>query len=321
MEFFRIHRDIPFMRYALFFNVISILLFLFAIFSLVGRGLNLSIEFTGGTVIEVHYDSAVQLDALRQAITQAGVWSPAIQHYGSSDEIVLRLAGKDRGTLQLAGQNVHTPFFHNLLKRGGLHPVIKRIEYVGPEIGAELLLTGISALLVACIAIITYVAMRFGWRLAISAILANLHDIIIILGFFAFFHWEFSLSVLAAILAVLGYSVNESVVVFDRVRETFRTQRQLTHPAAVLNHAITSTISRTIITHLLTQLMVLAMLVFGGETLHYFSLALTIGILFSIYSSVLVSSPIALWLGISRAQFVVYRKKYDDNDPNVGAIV
>ena len=171
------------------------------------------------------------------------------------------------------------------------------------------------------VGIMIYLALRFEWKFAIAAIIANLHDVVIILGFFAFFQWEFSLAVLAAVLAVLGYSVNESVVIFDRIRETFRRFRKLA-PTEVIDHAITSTISRTIITHGSTQLMVLSMLIFGGPTLHYFSMALTVGILFGIYSSVFVAAAIVMWLGIKREDLVkASSKEIDPNDPNSGAVV
>jgi preprotein translocase subunit SecF len=197
---------------------------------------------------------------------------------------------------------------------------LSRTEFVGPQVGQELATDGAMALGFVVIGIMIYLAFRFEWKFSIAAIIANLHDVIIILGFFAFFQWEFSLSVLAAVLAVLGYSVNESVVIFDRIRETFRRFRKLT-PTQVIDHAITSTISRTIITHGSTQLMVLSMLVFGGPTLKYFALALTVGICFGIYSSVFVAAAIAMWLGIKREDLVKIGREADPNDPNAGAVV
>ena len=288
MEFFRIHRDIPFMRHALKFNIISLITFLLAVFFLVFKGLHLSVEFTGGTLIETHYEQTADLEKVRDALGKAGFADYSVQNFGTSQDVLIRLPLKgDQNTSQL-GESVM-----RALAADAPGASLRRVEFVGPQVGKELAENGAMALLLVVIGIVVYLAFRFEWRFSVSAIIANLHDVVIILGFFAFFQWEFSLSVLAAVLAVLGYSVNESVVVFDRVRETFRKKRGLTTPE-VLDHAITSTISRTIITHGCTQLMVLSMLVFGGETLHYFALALTIGILFGIYSSVLVASPLVM---------------------------
>ena len=325
MEFFRIRRDIPFMKHALVFNVISLVTFVLAVLFLVMRGLNFSIEFTGGVVIEAHYAQAANLEGIRGALEKAGLHEPQVQNFGTSQDVMIRLAAKDganpllsspeekTGKLTLDGAKVKA----NILTQGGAGVELKRIEFVGPQVGKELAADGALALLVVCFGIMAYLAMRFEWKFSLAAIIANMHDVVIILGFFAFFQWEFSLSVLAAVLAVLGYSVNESVVVFDRVRETFRKRRGLT-VAETINHAITSTISRTIITHGSTQLMVTSMLVFGGPTLHYFALALTIGILFGIYSSVLVASPIVMWLGVSREDLV---KPGAGKTPNDGAVV
>jgi preprotein translocase subunit SecF len=200
---------------------------------------------------------------------------------------------------------------------------LRRTEFVGPQVGKELAQDGLTALSLVIVGIMIYLAMRFEWKFAVAAIIANLHDVIIILGFFAFFQWEFSLPVLAAVLAVLGYSVNESVVIFDRIRENFRRLRKL-DTVGIIDNAITSTISRTIITHGSTQLMVLSMLLFGGPTLHYFALALTIGILFGIYSSVFVAAAIAMWLGVKREDLIKgggAKRDADPNDPNSGAVV
>lgn len=314
MEFFRIHRDIPFMRHALKFNVISLVTFLLAVFFLFFKGLHLSVEFTGGTLIETHYEQTADLEKIRGALGKAGFSDYAVQNFGSSQDVLIRLPLKgDQNTSQL-GETVT-----NALAADAPGANLRRVEFVGPQVGKELAENGAMALLLVIIGIVVYLAMRFEWRFAVSAIIANLHDVVIILGFFAIFQWEFSLSVLAAVLAVLGYSVNESVVVFDRVRETFRKVRGLSTPQ-VLDHAITSTISRTIITHGCTQLMVLSMLVFGGETLHYFAMALTIGICFGIYSSVLVASPLVMWLGVSREQFIKQKKQIEGANEE-GAVV
>ena len=314
MEFFRIKKDIPFMRHALKFNIISLVTFLLAVAFLFGKGLHLSVEFTGGTLIETHYEQAADLEKIRGALGKAGFSDFSVQNFGSSQDVMIRLPLKgDQNTSQL-GEAVMKS-----LEAEAPGAQLRRVEFVGPQVGKELAENGAMALLLVVIGIVIYLAFRFEWRFSVSAIIANLHDVIIILGFFAFFQWEFSLSVLAAILAVLGYSVNESVVVFDRVRETFKKVRGLSTPE-VLDHAITSTISRTIITHGSTQLMVLSMLIFGGETLYYFSLALTIGILFGIYSSVLVASPLVMWLGVSREQFIKPKKVIEGANED-GAVV
>jgi preprotein translocase subunit SecF len=307
MEFFRIKKDIPFMRHALVFNVISLLTFLLAVFFLATRGLHLSVEFTGGTLVEVTYAEAPQLEPIRQALAAEGYPDAQVQNFGSARDLLVRLPNRDG----LDTTGVSDKVMGTLKAVAGPTPELRRVEFVGPQVGKELASDGAMALLLVIVGIMVYLALRFEWRFAVSAIIANLHDIIIILGFFAFFQWEFSLPVLAAVLAVLGYSVNESVVVFDRVRETFKKKRNMTTPQ-VLDHAITSTISRTMITHGSTQVMVLSMLLFGGETLYYFALALTIGICFGIYSSVLVASPLVMWLGASREQFVKPKKEKEE---------
>ena len=314
MEFFRIKKDIPFMRHALVFNVISLITFLLAVFFLFSRGLHLSVEFTGGTLIEVNYAQAADLEKIRVGLEKAGYTDIAVLYFGSSQDVMIRLPLKAEQSSAKIGEAVM-----GALNAEAPGATLRRVEFVGPQVGKELAENGAMALLLVVIGIVIYLAFRFEWRFSVSAIIANLHDVVIILGFFAFFQWEFSLSVLAAVLAVLGYSVNESVVVFDRVRETFKKVRGLTTPQ-VLDHAITSTISRTIITHGCTQLMVLSMLIFGGETLHYFALALTIGILFGIYSSVLVASPLVMWLGVSREQFITKPKVIEGANED-GAVV
>ena len=302
------------MRHALTFNVISLITFLLAVFFLFSRGLHLSVEFTGGTLIEVTYSQAADLEKIRGGLSKAGYTDIAVQNFGSSRDVMIRLPLKAEQNSAKIGEAVMAA-----LDAEAPGAALSRVEFVGPQVGKELAENGALALLLVILGIVLYLAVRFEWRFSVSAIIANLHDVIIILGFFAFFQWEFSLSVLAAVLAVLGYSVNESVVVFDRVRETFKKVRGLTTPQ-VLDHAITSTISRTIITHGSTQLMVLSMLVFGGETLHYFALALTIGICFGIYSSVLVAAPLAMWLGVSREHFVKPKKQIEGANDE-GAVV
>ena len=313
MEFFKIRRVIPFMRYALIFNVISLITFIFAVFFLATKGLNFSIEFTGGTQIEVHYTDSANTDAIRHTLEKAG-FKAEVQNFGSSRDVLLRMPiRKGQSTSDLGQQVV------KLLRGQDKSAELRRVEFVGPQVGAQLAQYGALALMVTALGIVVYLALRFEWKFGLSAIIANLHDVVIILGFFALFQWEFSLPVLAAVLAVLGYSVNESVVVFDRVRENFRKMRKASTPD-VIDSAITGTLSRTIITHGCTQAMVTTMLLFGGPALHYFALALTIGICFGIYSSVLVASPLLMWMRVTRAQFIKPPKR-DRRDEHEGAVV
>lgn len=312
MEFFKIRQDIPFMRYALVFNVISLLTFLLAIYFLASRGLNLGVDFTGGTVLEVHYQEDVaKLPEIRSRLLEMGFHDPVVQNFGTSYDVLIRLSSAgitaDSSSETTAGAGISDKVMR-VLKADAPDAELRRTEFVGPQVGRELLENGVYALLLVSFGIVMYLWMRFEWKFGLSAIIANMHDVVIILGFFAFFQWDFSLTVLAAVLAILGYSVNESVVVFDRIRENFRKMRNATTPE-VIDSAITGTMSRTIITHGCTQLAVLSMLIFGGETLHYFALALTIGILFGIYSSVLVASPLVMWMGITRADLVPVKKE------------
>jgi len=303
MEFFKIRKDIPFMRHALVFNVISLITFLLAVFFLATKGLHYSVEFTGGTVIELAYDHAAEVQKIRSALEQAGYADTSVQNFGSSRDVLVRMPLKQgQSSAELSKKVMDT------LSAQDKSVQLRRVEFVGPQVGRELAENGALALVVVCLGIMAYLALRFEWRFAVAAIVANLHDVIIILGCFALFQWEFSLPVLAAVLAVLGYSVNESVVIADRVRENFRKMRKAS-VTQIIDNAITSTISRTIITHACTQAMVLSMLLFGGAALYYFALALTIGILFGIYSSVLVMAPIVKWLGVSRQQFILPPKK------------
>jgi preprotein translocase subunit SecF len=340
MEFFKIKRDIPFMRHALIFNVISALTFVAAVFFLLHRGLHYSVEFTGGTVMELRYPHAADQENIRRNLEKLGYEQPEVSSFGTAQDVMLRLpilkgqvaansstvvfnalCAADGGTTR-AMQSV-TAKGENVTRTGcytaaNVEAVsLQRVEFVGPSVGEELAQNGYNALAMVVIGVMIYLAARFEWKFAVAAIVANLHDVVIILGFFAYFQWEFSLTVLAAVLAVLGYSVNESVVIFDRIRENFRKQRKMS-VTEVIDSAITSTISRTIITHGCTQMMVLSMLFFGGQTLHYFAVALTIGILFGIYSSVFVAAAIAMWLGVKREDLIKPVKEKDETD---GAVV
>jgi len=317
MEFFKIRKDIPFMRHALIFNVISFATFVLAVFFLFSRGLHLSVEFTGGTVMEVGYTQAADVGKVRDTVAGLGFTDVQVQTFGSAREVMIRLPAQKGVSTAQQSERVMAA-----LKAQDAQVELRRTEFVGPQVGEELAQDGLKALAMVVVGIMIYLAFRFEWKYAVAAIIANLHDVIIILGFFAFFQWEFSLAVLAAVLAVLGYSVNESVVIFDRIRENFRRFRKM-QTVEIIDNAITSTISRTIITHGSTQIMVLSMLLFGGPTLHYFAMALTIGILFGIYSSVFVAAAIAMWLGIKREDLVkpTSKKDEDPNDPNAGATV
>ena len=317
MEFFRIKKDIPFMKYALVLNAISFITFALAVFFLFSRGLHLSVEFTGGTVMEVAYSQPADLAKVRSTVSGLGYGDDVqVQNFGTARDVMIRLpVQKGVSSAQQSEQVI------GALKAADPEVTLRRTEFVGPQVGEELVHGGLMALAMVVVGIVIYLAFRFEWKFGVAAIIANLHDVVIILGFFAFFQWEFSLSVLAAVLAVLGYSVNESVVIFDRIREAFRRYRKMT-TTEVIDHAITSTMSRTIITHASTEAMVLSMFFFGGPSLHNFALALTIGILFGIYSSVFVAAAIAMWLGVKREDLVkAQRKEGDPNDPNAGAVV
>ena len=316
MELFKIRKDIPFMRHALVLNAVSFVTFFLAVFFLFSRGLHLSVEFTGGTLMEVSYSQPADLPKVRGVISGLGYAEVQVQNFGSAREVLIRLPVQKGVTTAQQSETVL-----NALKAANPDVTLRRTEFVGPQVGDELVKDGLMALAFVVGGIMLYLAIRFEWKFAVSAIIANLHDVIIILGFFAFFQWEFSLAVLAAVLAVLGYSVNESVVIFDRIRENFRRYRKM-NTVEIIDNAITSTISRTIITHGSTQIMVLSMLLFGGETLHYFAMALTIGICFGIYSSVFVAAAIAMWLGLQREDLIKPLKKDNDpNDENSGAVV
>ncbi|MGV7210955.1 protein translocase subunit SecF [Oxalobacteraceae bacterium A2-2] len=340
MEFFRIKKDIPFMRHALVFNVISALTFVAAVFFLITRPLHFSVEFTGGTVMELKYTQNANLERIRHTLEKVGYEQPEVTSFGTAHDVMLRLPPIKSASGAGASQAVFKALCE--AEQGAIKQIdsisakgeaisksgcvdaagaetlsLQKVEFVGPQVGEELAQNGLNALVMVVIGVMIYLAVRFEWKFAVAAIIANLHDVVIILGFFAFFQWEFSLTVLAGVLAVLGYSVNESVVIFDRIRENFRKQRKMS-VHEVIDNAITGTISRTIITHGCTQMMVLSMLFLGGPTLHYFAMALTIGICFGIYSSVFVAAAVAMWLGVKREDLIKPIKEKDETD---GAVV
>jgi len=312
MDFFRFERDIPFMSWRRIGAVISITTFILAIFFIATKGLNLGIDFTGGTILEVSYQQTADLENIRTTLASSGISDASVQNFGTSRDVLIRLPVKQGvSSTQLSEKILE------VLKQVDASVEIRRVEFVGPQVGEELLENGALALLFVSIGIVVYLAIRFEWKFGLAGMIANLHDVIIIVGCFAFFQWEFSLTVLAAVLAILGYSVNESVVIFDRIRENFRKMRKASI-TQVIDNAITKTMSRTIITHGSTQMVVIAMLLFGGEALHYFSVALTIGILFGIYSSIMVGSSIIMLLGVKREDLMKQEKKPLEND---GAVV
>jgi len=308
MELFRIKHDIPFMRYGRLTTAISLVTFILAVYFLATKGLNLGVDFTGGTMMEVSYPQTANIGEIRSAVQSLGLSDVTVQNFGTSRDVLIRLPlTPDLSIAQISEQVMAA------LQKSDPSVTLNRVESVGAQVGQELYENGALALLLVSIGIMLYLYFRFEWQFGLAAIIANSHDVVIILGFFAFFQWEFNLTVLAGVLAVLGYSVNESVVVFDRIRENFRKMRDAA-PAQIIDNAITRTMSRTVITHFSTELMVVSMLVFGGEVLHGFALALTIGILFGIYSSVLVASPIVLFLGVSRETFVPVEKKTTEEE-------
>lgn len=312
MEFFRFNRDIPFMSWRRQGAVISIITFILSVFFITTKGLNLGVDFTGGTVLEVGYNQTADLGKIRSVLADLEMSDSSVQNFGTSREVLIRLPIKPEISSAQLSETVL-----DALRQVDPSVEMRRVEFVGPQVGQELLENGALALLFVSLGIVAYLAVRFEWKFGVAGIIANLHDVIIIVGFFAFFQWEFSLTVLAAVLAILGYSVNESVVIFDRIRENFRKHRRASI-TQVIDNAITKTMSRTIITHGSTQMVVIAMLLFGGEVLYYFSLALTIGILFGIYSSIMVGSSIIMLLGVKREDLVKLEKKPLEND---GAVV
>jgi preprotein translocase subunit SecF len=311
MEIFRVKKDIPFMKYRNISAVISTSIFILSIAFLTFKGLNLGVDFTGGTIMEVSYPEAANIEEIRKTLSSIDLNDTQVQNFGTAKDVLIRLPIKENLSIAQLSEKVASA-----LREVSIGVEVMRVESVGAQVGDELYEKGALAVLFVIIGIMLYLWLRFEWRFAVAAIVANMHDVIIILGFFAFFQWEFNLTVLAAVLAVLGYSVNESVVVFDRVRENFRRMRK-DSVEKVINNAITRTMSRTIMTHLSTQTVVVSMLIFGGEILNNFALALTIGILFGIYSSIMVGCPLAMWLGTNQSNLAITQPENKNNEiPN-----
>lgn len=302
MELFRIQKTIPFMHYRHVLNSISLVSFLVAVYWIFAHGLAFSIEFTGGTQMEVNFPEAANTEQVRNDLAQVSK-EVLVQTFGTPRDVVVRVPTKEgQSSGEVAAEVMR------VLEASNPGVVLKSTEFVGPQVGDELARDGGTALALVVVGIMIYLAFRFEWKFALAAIIANLHDVVIVVGILSVMQWEFTLPVLAAVLAVLGYSVNESVIIFDRVREHFRKMRRA-DTMEVINSAITATISRTVITHTSTLCMTLSMFFFGGPALHYFSLALTIGILLGVYSSVFVAAAIALYLGVKREDLVKVVKK------------
>jgi preprotein translocase subunit SecF len=294
-------------RLALVFSVVLLTL---AVASLLMRGLSFGIDFTGGTLLEVGYPEAVELATVRSTLENAGFGDAQAQHYGSARDVLIRIAPRaDESSAKLSTEVL------NALQQVDAGVEMRRVEFVGPQVGEELTEKGGLAMLYALIGILIYVSLRFEYRFALGAVVALVHDVIITLGFFSLFQFEFDLTVLAALLAVIGYSLNDTIVVFDRIRESFRKLRKGT-PPEVINVSINQTLSRTIMTSLTTLLVLVALFVFGGEIIHAFALALIVGIVIGTYSSIYVASTVALALGVSKQDLLPVQKETVEADTN-----
>ncbi|KXJ47372.1 MAG: protein translocase subunit SecF [Cycloclasticus sp.] len=289
--------------------VFSVLLIIISIASLATSGLKKGIDFTGGTLVELGFAEPVELKGLRELLAQAGFNGAVVQHFGSSKEVLIRLLPDGALNTAALSNKVLSAVNSGFAQQGEL----RRAEFVGPQVGEELQEDGGLALLYALICILIYVAIRFEYRFALGSVAALAHDVIITLGFFSVFQFEFDLTVLAAVLAVIGYSLNDTIVVFDRVRENFRTLRKGS-PVDVVNISLNQTLTRTIMTSMTTLLVLIALFVLGGEIIHDFALALIVGVLVGTYSSIYVASPITLALGITKADLIVVKIDQDELD-------
>lgn len=284
--------------------IVSIVLFVVSIGALVTRGLNFGIDFTGGTLIELAYPKPAELTVVRGALVSNGYGDSVVQHIGSAREVMVRVPPREGMTSATLSNEVHAA----LQQASGETLELRRVEFVGPQVGKELLENGGLAILYALIGILIYVALRFEYRLGVGAIIALIHDPVLILGLFALFQWNFDLTVLAAMLAVIGYSLNDTIVIYDRIRENFRKLRKATS-VEVVNAAINQTLSRTILTSGTTLFVVVALVLFGGEMIRGFAVAFLIGIVIGTYSSVYVASTAALALGISKENLMPVKKE------------
>jgi preprotein translocase subunit SecF len=284
--------------------IFSAILLLGAVGSIVTRGLSMGIDFTGGTLIEVGYTQDANLPSIRETLTQGGHGDASVQQFGTAKDVLIRLAKSEEQSSSTLSNEV----FGMLSKAVNGQVELRRVEFVGPQVGDELTEDGFLAVLVALMAILVYVALRFEWRFAVGSVVALIHDVTITIGLFSLLQIEFDLPVLAAVLAVIGYSLNDTIVVFDRVRENFRKMRKGTSES-IINSSLTQTLSRTLMTSLTTILVLLALFFLGGEIIHGFAFALLVGIFFGTYSSIYVASTAALMLGVSKEDLMPVQKE------------
>lgn len=304
MEFFKKRTSIDFLGQRKYALALSLVMIIVSLVSMVVRGFNFGLDFTGGTLIEVVYEKPVELDEVRATLSDAGFDEAVVQHFGTTREVMVRLAPR----AEEDSKEVSARAYNALSQAAPGQVEMRRVEFVGPQVGEELREQGGLAMLIALFGILTYVWMRYERRMAIGAILALLHDPIIILGVFSLWQIEFNLTVLAAVLAVLGYSVNDTIVVFDRIRENFRKVRKGS-AADIINLSVNETLSRTIMTGVTVLLILVPMLFFGGSTLFGFALSLTIGLFVGVFSTIYIASAAALMLGVSRADFAPVKKE------------
>ena len=291
--------------------VFSAILLAISLFALITRGLNFGIDFTGGTLIEVGYPQAVELEPIRNALATNGFDGAQVQHFGSSRDVLVRIAPQaEKESAQLSEEALAG------LRQQNAGVEMRRIEFVGPQVGKELTEQGALAMIYALIGILIYIMVRFQWRFAPGAVIALVHDVLIVLGFFAVFQFDFDLTVLAALLAVIGYSLNDTIVVFDRIRENFRKMRKGT-PVDIVNTSLNQTISRTLMTSITTLLVLISLFVFGGEVIHAFSLALILGVVVGTYSSIYVASTATLALGVTKADLMQTKVESKEGDGSI----
>lgn len=302
MEFFKVKNTIDFMSRRKVLLLVSLALVIISLVSIFTRGLNLGVDFTGGTLVEVGYEQSANLQSVRGALAKGGFEGAVVQHFGTSQDVLIRLAPSKSAAAEISNKVLAA------LNADGHKVELRRIEFVGPQVGDELTEDGGLAILAALFGILIYVYFRYEIRFAVGAVLATLHDVIIMVGVFSIFWIEFDLTVLAAVLAIIGYSLNDTVVVYDRIRETFRKVRKGT-AAEIVNQSVTQTLSRTIMTSSTTMLVVVSLFLFGSATLHGFSLALIIGIAVGTYSSIFIASSLVILMGVSKTDLVVVEKE------------
>jgi preprotein translocase subunit SecF len=300
--------SIDFMGKRRFAMILSAVLLAVSLGALLTKGLNFGIDFTGGTLIEVGYPEAVELEGIRSALADGGFGNPQVQHFGSSREVLVRIAPQaDKNSVELSENAM------DVLRQQNAAMEMRRVEFVGPQVGEELTEQGALAMIYALVGILIYIMVRFQWRFAPGAVAALIHDVLIIIGFFALFQIDFDLTVLAALLAVIGYSLNDTIVVLDRIRENFRRMRKGT-PVEIINSSINQTFSRTLMTSITTLLVLISLFVFGGEVIHTFSLALILGVVVGTYSSIYIASTVTVALGVSKADLMPAQVEEKEGD-------